>query len=432
MRIKIFFIVLIITSAADVHAQGWTLRQVLDSALQNNLGIRIARNNAVIAANNVSVGSAGMLPVAGINAGASTASNDIRQQLRTGEVIESDGVTSTNTNASADLNWTIFDGFRMFAAYDRLKLLRDIGEVQVKQEVTAVLAAASQSYYDLQRQQMLVRYSQGTLALYDERMRISQKKLEIGSSPRTEFLQASLDYNAQLSLLTTRLANLHTAQAELNRILLRAVDDSITAADSLTPADQLNYGQLQTQLESGNLDLQQQLLLQEVADAELREVRSGVFPSLDLNAAYTYNNSTTGQGLLLENRSIGPSVGLTFRWNLFSGLVTQRTIKNYRLARENASLTTQQVIDDARAQLLKSWIAYQSSQEIYNRELQNETLAAQNLAIAGERYRLNEGTVLELREAQKTSEDAQSRLADAYYQVRIAATALLQLTGKLF
>ena len=428
----VFFFALILMSTSLNAQSTWTLRMAIDTALQNNLGIRIAKNESIIAHNASTAAAAGMLPRVDVSAATSEARNEIRQEFRTGEVLSRSGVEATNTQVSAELSWTLFDGFRMFATREKLKILEDLGELNVRAQMLDVMAQTAKSYFDLQRQQLLVRFTENGLALYEERVRIAKKKLEIGSAPKTEFLQAAVDYNAQLTILTSRETALSTAQVVLNGLLMRSVIDSIVVEDSLSVKDAPSYEYFLSKIESGNLSMKEQMFMKRIAEKQLDEVRSGYYPLLDLNAGYNYSKSETSQGFFLENRNMGPSAGLRFNWNLFNGNTLRTDVRNAKIITENSRLAADQVKQDVQVALRTSWLNYSAALSVYNREIESNSLAKENLSITGERFRLGESTVLELKEAQRTYEDAQSRLAGAYYEVRIALIQIMQLIGEFY
>src|SRR6185503_9515975 len=64
-------------------------------------------------------------------------------------------------------------------------------------------------------------------------------------------------------------------------------------------------------------------------------------------------------------------------------------------------------------------------------EESNISLAKENVDIILETYRLGSSTYLQLREAQKSLEDAHNRLIAARYNTKIAETELLRLKGEL-
>jgi outer membrane protein TolC len=76
-----------------------------------------------------------------------------------------------------------------------------------------------------------------------------------------------------------------------------------------------------------------------------------------------------------------------------------------------------------------------STYELQKRTLQleeeNILLAKENVYIASERLRLGVSSYLELRETQKSLEDAYNRLIAARYDTKVAETELLRLKGEL-
>ena len=64
-------------------------------------------------------------------------------------------------------------------------------------------------------------------------------------------------------------------------------------------------------------------------------------------------------------------------------------------------------------------------------EEENIVLANENVAIVFEVYKLNSTTLIQLKEAQKSLEDAQTRLINARYNTKLAETELLRLKGEI-
>src|SRR6187399_565676 len=90
------------------------LEDAVKIALENNFDIKIASNNYRIDEANATAGNAGMLP----NVNASVVNNN--NLLNTTQT-QADGVTKSLNNAKnlslnygVNLDWTVFDGLRMF------------------------------------------------------------------------------------------------------------------------------------------------------------------------------------------------------------------------------------------------------------------------------------------------------------------------------
>ena len=74
---------------------------------------------------------------------------------------------------------------------------------------------------------------------------------------------------------------------------------------------------------------------------------------------------------------------------------------------------------------------YELQKKALELEESNILLAKENVDIALQSYRLGAFTFLQLREAQKSLEDAYNRLIAARYNAKLAETELLRLKGDL-
>ena len=134
-----------------------TLEEAVRLALENNYDVRIAANNLTIDRNNVTYGNAGFLPAVGADFSNNNNIEDTRQNRSDGTVREGNGVKSSGTNYGVGLNWTVFNGFKMFARYDQLKELRTLGEENLRLAMLNKVADVVNLYYDLvQQQQQLI------------------------------------------------------------------------------------------------------------------------------------------------------------------------------------------------------------------------------------------------------------------------------------
>ncbi|HNM27328.1 MAG TPA: TolC family protein, partial [Saprospiraceae bacterium] len=105
-------------------------------ALANNYDIELARTDADIARLNNTRGNAGMLPNVSLVAGDNATFNAVQvQNLADGRHIEAYGVFSNTVNASVQLEWTLFDGGRMYIAKKRLAELEALGQLDLRATV---------------------------------------------------------------------------------------------------------------------------------------------------------------------------------------------------------------------------------------------------------------------------------------------------------
>lgn len=115
MFMKIFSclnIILILFSSGLQAQDNLSLSVAIENTLKNNFFISTVRIDEKIAQNNNTLGNAGFLPSVNVVAGISTTTNNTEQEYSSSEIIKQEGVRTDNLNASAQLNWTLFDGFK--------------------------------------------------------------------------------------------------------------------------------------------------------------------------------------------------------------------------------------------------------------------------------------------------------------------------------
>lgn len=98
-----------------------TIESAVKIALENNYEIKIASNNSIINTTNVAIGNAGMLPTVAATITANNRVQNSSQTLQSGIVNSLDNAKNNSLNYGVNLDWTVFDGFKMFAKFDQLK-----------------------------------------------------------------------------------------------------------------------------------------------------------------------------------------------------------------------------------------------------------------------------------------------------------------------
>ena len=129
-QLKFIIISLLFLGFNHVKAQEIiTLESAVKLALENNYEIKIASNNSLIATTNVAIGNAGMLPTVAATITANNRVQNSSQTLQSGVVNALDNAKNNSLNYGVNLDWTVFDGFRMFARLDQLKEAYQLQEV---------------------------------------------------------------------------------------------------------------------------------------------------------------------------------------------------------------------------------------------------------------------------------------------------------------
>ena len=170
---KILFrsLILIFFCVCSTHAQEvLTLESAIKIALENNYEIKIASNNLQIEKTNVAVGNAGMLPTIAASVVDNNSVQNSSQTRQDGAETELDNAKNNSVSYGVGLDWTIFDGFRMFARMNQLKELQKLGEAQLKLTLITKISDINAAYYDLVQQQQQLAALDTTIVISNQRL----------------------------------------------------------------------------------------------------------------------------------------------------------------------------------------------------------------------------------------------------------------------
>ena len=199
---KIFKLLILLFVGLPLNAQELlTAEEDIRIALENNYSIQVARNELEIDRTGVSLGNAGILPTVALTASNNNSIQSTRQTRSSGDVIEVDNARNNNLSYGVVADWTLFDGFRMFARYDQLKELEKLGEAQLQQTILSRVSDVLITYYDLVQQQQQLSALDSTMVISEQRVELAQNRFTIGRSSRLEVLNAQVDLNTDRTTL---------------------------------------------------------------------------------------------------------------------------------------------------------------------------------------------------------------------------------------
>lgn len=406
-----------------------TVEQAVDLALKNNFDIQLSKNEMQQTANNNSLGNAGMLPTLTLNASGSTANNATKQEFSNGLIVDKGGVKSQNISTGAYLSWTVFDGLKMFATHQRLKEMEAMGAINMKLKIENVLVEVMNCYYAIVKQKQVISGLKASIVVSEERLKIAQKKLEIGVADKTEVLQAKLDLSMQQTSLIKQLRLLNESKQNLNQLMVVALEQDFDVSDEIPLLNQFKYDELKTSITNKNSDLLLSQKSTSIAKYSIQETKATYLPKVNLNANYIFTRNENQAGFSLLNQNLGLNLGVTASWNIFNGFVTANNVKNAKLNLAYTTLQYESVKTQTQLNLLKAFKKHEEDLVILELEQANIVLAKENLDIVLERFKLGQSTSIELKVAQQSYEDAINNFADARYNGKLSETSLLKLSG---
>jgi len=429
-RYTLFFCLILLFNQAIAQEQ-LALEQAIEIVLKNNYDIIITKNNATIAENNNSLGNAGMLPKIDVNASTNSANNTTKQEFANGLIVDRGDVKSTNINAGVFLTWTLFDGMKMFATHKRLQELEMMGNLATKIQIENTLSELIITYYNVVRQKQLIKALNENIVISEERLKIAEKKLEIGSGSKLDVLQAKVDKNAQTSNLLRQKTMLTDLKIVLNQLLARNVETELNVADDIPVQFQIKYDEIKNDIQKKNISLVYAQRSINMYNQQVKENKALLFPKLNFNTSYVFARSENQAGFALYNQNIGLNYGFTFNWTIFNGLNNSTQIKNARLQLENANVEYNNAKALIELQLFSTFKKYQDDTKLLFFEEENVDLVKEAVGIALERFKIGSSNSLELKEIQKSYDEALTRLADARYNAKVSETNLMKLSGAI-
>lgn len=433
---KRYFILMILALSASFSLKAqevYSLRQCIETGLQQNYSIRIVRNEQQISNNNATRGNAGYLPTVEMNGGFSGNLNNNRNTLTDGTIEKTNGVNSETANLGLNANWTVFDGLGIQAEYSRLKELQRMGELNTRLTLEDFVATLSSEYYNLIRQKIRLQNLRSTLVLSRERLRIVEERYYIGSMSRLDLQQAQVYFNADSSNVLNQLAVVHTSRIHLNELMaLDNVEEQILLKDTLiTPNLFLDEVDLWKNTLASNASLLMAQKNRTLTELDYKKVKSRNYPYVKLNAGYGYTSNWNEVGTTDLQQRLGLNYGLTVGLNLFDGLNRRREQRNARIQIQNQDLRMQDLELSLRADMSNFWMAYQNNLDLWSLEKENLVAAKENYRIAIDRYKLGDLSGIELREAQNSLLEAEERQSIAEYSTKLCEISLLLLSGQI-
>ncbi|RYJ52246.1 TolC family protein [Flavobacterium petrolei] len=431
---KILFqsFILILFCAATASAQEvLTLESAVKIALENNYEIKIATNNLTIQKTNVAIGNAGMLPTVTANILDNNSIQNSSQTRQDGTETKLDNAKNNSLTYGVGLDWTIFDGMRMFARMDQLKELQKLGEAQLKLTLITRISDVNAAYYDLVQQQQQLAALDTTIVISNQRLTLAQNRFTIGKASKLEVLNAQVDLNTDQVALLRQKELYANSKILLNQLLARDVATDFKVIDVLKVDSLLLLPELRALAEKQNPQLETQIINKRVAELELKQIKAGRYPTVRVNSAYNFSESQSSLGFVAQSQSRGLNYGFSASLNLFDGFAQNRNEKIAKIQIENSKLNIDQQNLVLNSQLATSYQTYLTNLELIALEENNELIAKQNLNITLDKFRIGTITTLEFRTAQLNYVNAKVRYSNAQFQGKLSEIALRELAGNL-
>lgn len=433
MKQRLFFqFILLLGFAISANAQEFlSVEDAVKIALENNYEIKIASNDLKIDQQNVSLANAGILPTLNAVVTENSSILDTKQTQQDGSIRELDGAKNMNLSYGVALNWTIFDGFRMFARYDQLKELEKLGDAEMKLTIFTKVSDVISTYYDLVQQKQQLQALDTAIVISDLRVTTADNRYKIGKAAKLEVLNAQVDINTDTTNLLRQKELYANTKILLNQLLAREANTQFDVEGEFKIDESLLLPELIALAEKQNPQLQAQIITKRITELQLKQVKSTRLPIITISSGYNFTSSESSLGFARQSNGQGLTYGFNASMPIFNGGLQNRNEKIAKIQVENSNILVEQQTQLLYSQLASAYQTYLTNLQLTKLEAKNEEIARENLDITLAKYKIGTIAPLEFREAQLNYVNAKVRNSNAQYQAKVSEINLKELAGNL-
>ncbi len=423
-----FFLISICGVELSEAAEKLTLNQAIETALEKNLDIQIAKGNEEIQKNNAHIGNAGLLPsvdiVSGIN---------YQERNQTGAIAapNASSSSSTTTNAEIQASLTIFDGLSNINRFYKLKQQSKGGSLEARQNIENVVLAVSQSYFEVANGAEQLQIKKDALVISKERLDRAQKRAQYGQVSRLDVLSATVDMNTDSVAYLNAKLSLNQAKRTLNVLLNRKESTLFEVVTDVRFDTQFSLEALVANAKERNASYLIQLNRIEQAETDVSINTSKFLPKLAASVGYGFSQYEEGFSPDLSDPSEGLSANLNLSFNLFNGFQDKISRENAAITLKNQERLKEKVWLELEQEIANTYETYRNSLRIMTFEAKNLESAELNFKRTNEQFNIGQVNITTFREAQLNLIQAKSTLSKARYDAKTNEIKLLKLAGEL-
>lgn len=425
--------------AGTVHGQQLTLQEAFERALMSNHAIKLERIEEEKAENLTIPGNAGLLPSLDLLGGGEFSLQDADLEIadfnneggRDIRQISVDGAESRSYNASVQLSYTLFDGFRGRYRFEQLKTQSSVARLNTRITIENTLLDVADAYLALLRAGENVSVLEENLNISEDRLERIREDKRVGSATELNVLNAEVNYNADEIQLSAARVERQNAARNLLYLMGANTGEEIEPVDSFILNESLNPDELLRKSIAQNAAL---LLAEEqTAIAELNKNITGSdrFPQISLSGSYGYFRQEIDASNLPLRETTGFTGGITLRYNLFSGLSRQRAVDNARLNVKSSREQKTSIENEITKEVMNNYDRYANTLRQLELTKLNVQTAERNFENSQEAFRLGQISSIELREAQVNLLNENLRLNNLTYLAKQNELVLMVLSGQL-
>lgn len=267
------------------------------------------------------------------------------------------------------------------------------------------------AYYKILETQKIVKVDAETVNNYQKHLQNVQQLFAAGSTPKVDLLRSEVELvNAEQNLLKAQ-NNYDVAVSTLKSIIKMDDNETLSLTDeaSYTVYD-LSLAECIDFARSNRKDLMQSQVALRQAEKDVEIAKSGKLPSVSLGVSNGWDKQ-----LLPDNDNHSLTASVSASWNIFDGNITNANIKAAEIAVEEAQLTLEKDTDAAELEVREAYLNMKEAEKRFHTTKVAVQKAEEDAYIATEKYRVGEGIMLDIIDAQLSLSTAKTNYIQAQY-----------------
>src|ERR1700722_3530467 len=422
----------LVLPAGMLQAQLLSRDEAVRIALKNSLGIDLGRNAIKIAAINNSYGIAGGLPLVNGTASDQEQSTSIRQKYSDPtDNKQSDNAFSNSLTGAVNGYMLLYNGSRVVNAKRQLGEIEAQSRQQLSSKALIVVNNVLLKYYDVVRQQSYAKTLQASIDAQKQQLAIVQAQQSVGLANNSDLFQSQVDLNTQIQNLQAQQLIIDKDKTDMLALLTLNPDSVIQVEDTILIDRTIQLPGILGALQGTNPDIMaanEQISINQFVEKQVAAQR---YPSLGANVGYNYSRTKNSEGFSLLNLNYGPYAGVTLNVPIFNGNIYRKQQQIAGINIKNAELVRDTLMLNYTANAVKNWQAYKSNLQQVETAKANYDLSLKLLELVMERFKLKHATIVDVKNAQQSFENAGFLLVNVSYAAKAAEITLRRYANQL-
>ena len=424
MNTKIIIVLFLVFFGSLFAQNKLTLSDAISVGLENNYGLKISSKQVDISDENNTWGAAGRFPTIDIGVGSIN---------RFDHNDEAD-ITTNNIAPTAQLNWVVFNGFRIFNTKSKLeeqfKLAENNNAVAIENTIQDIILA----YYNVLLQKERRNVFDELEKLSSDRYIREEASREIGGSVTYQVLQAKTAWLEDRANALSQKLNYDNSIRTLNLLIGEKNDNKYDELDEFkTDLNNYSFDDLFEKMLSSNKTLKNQYLNEMITERDIDIARGGIYPRLSVTAGYDYLNSTRKISGLSSTMSDSYDYygNVNLSMNIFDGFNTRRSLEIAKIQSEISKIQTEEITHALTNTLTQLIELYNIQKELIAVEEENLAATKLNLQISEEKFKSGAINSFNYRDIQIVYLNASLQRLNSIFNLINTNTELARLTGSI-